>query len=148
VRQRPWARLNVHFGIGRSLSARILIIEDDGPSSVLVQYLLHCAGHRTISAADGREGVRLALQEGPDLVICDLQLPLLTGFEVVERLRAAPQWRCVPVIAVTASSMLGDRERVMRAGFDGYISKPIVPETFVADVEAFVAAGRAPGPRT
>jgi two-component system cell cycle response regulator DivK len=125
-----------------------LIIEDDSPSLVLVQYLLHCAGHRTIFAVDGREGVRVALQEGPDLVICDLQLPLLSGFEVVERLRAEPQWRCVPVIAVTASSMLGDRERVMRAGFDGYISKPIVPETFVADVEAFVAAARTSGPQT
>jgi CheY-like chemotaxis protein len=123
------------------VSARILIIEDDGPSLALVRYLLDCAGHQTISAADGREGVRLALQEAPDLVMCDLQLPQLTGFEVVEQLRAAPRWRCVPVIAVTASSMLGDRERVMRAGFDGYISKPIVPETFVADVEAFVSAG-------
>jgi two-component system cell cycle response regulator DivK len=129
------------------VSARILIIEDDGPSLALVQYLLNCAGHHTISAVDGREGVRLALQEGPDLVICDLQLPQLTGFEVVEQLSAAPQWRCVPLIAVTASSMLGDRDRVMRAGFDGYISKPIVPETFVADVEAFLAAGRASSPR-
>lgn len=125
-----------------------MIIEDDSASLVLVQYLLHCAGHRTIFAVDGLEGVRLALQESPDLVLCDLQLPLLTGFEVVERLRAAPQLRRAPVIAVTASSMLGDRERVMRAGFDGYISKPIVPETFVADVEAFVAAGRASGPKT
>ena len=122
------------------MSGHILIIEDDPPSLALAQYLLHCAGHRTAAACDGPRGVEAALRDAPDLILCDLQLPHLNGFEVLARLRADRRWRRVPLIAVTASSMIGDREKVLKSGFDGYISKPIVPEAFVDQIESYLAA--------
>lgn len=128
------------------MSALILIIEDDLPSMTLAQYLLDSAGHRTISASNGREGARSALEKSPDLIICDLHLPMWSGYELLAHLQAQTTWRPVPVIAVTASSMRGDRERVLAAGFDGYISKPIVPESFVAQVESYLLAGGNAGP--
>ena len=118
--------------------ARILIIEDDPASLEVARYLLNYAGHLTISASDGGQGAELAVDQGPDLILCDLQLPVMDGYHVLSQLREDPRWRRVPLIAVTASSMIGDREKVLAAGFDGYISKPIVPETFVADVESFL----------
>jgi len=120
------------------MKARILIIEDDGPSLALAKYLFEAAGHQIISATNGADGVEKALQLAPDLILCDLQLPQLTGYEVCNRLLESAGWRPVPIVAVTASSMIGDRERVLTAGFAGYISKPISPTTFVAEVEAFL----------
>jgi two-component system cell cycle response regulator DivK len=120
--------------------AHILIIEDDADSMALAQYLLNHAGHRTIAANDGRTGAQLALDQAPDLIVCDLQLPAMDGYQVVRHLYGQSTWRRVPLIAVTAASMTGDREKVLEAGFDGYISKPIVPENFVAQVEAFLHA--------
>ncbi len=118
--------------------ARILIIEDDDASRELVKYLLEASGYVTQSAADGGAGLRMALETRPDLVLCDLQMPVLNGFEVVRRLHADPQWHRVPMIAVTAFSMPGDREAVLAAGFDDYISKPVTPGTFVRQVEAYL----------
>jgi CheY-like chemotaxis protein len=120
------------------MSARVLIIDDDVPSLALSEYLLQSAGHATTTTADGERGVQLALSQPFDLIISDLHLPGLTGYEIVARLRASPQWRRVSLVAVTASSMVGDREGALAAGFDGYLSKPIDPETFVADVERFL----------
>lgn len=124
------------------MSARILIIDDDVPSLALAEYLLQAAGHATATAHDGVQGVQLALSRTFDLVISDLHLPGLTGYEIIARLRASSEWRRVPVVAVTASSMVGDRESVLAAGFDGSLSKPIEPEKFVAEVERFL--GRSP----
>jgi CheY-like chemotaxis protein len=122
---------------------RILVIEDDGPSLMLAKYLLQAAGHHVDAATTGAEGVDKALQLAPDLILCDLQLPMFTGYEVRSRLAQSAAWRSVPIIAVTAFSMMGDRDKVLAAGFAGYISKPIEPTTFVSQVLAFVtlAAG-------
>lgn len=120
------------------MPARILIIEDDSASRELVKYLLETAGYVTLDADDGRVGVRMALEMKPDLVICDLQMPVMNGFEVVRYLRETPGWRRVALIAVTAFSMAGDRETALAAGFDEHITKPITPETFVDQVEAFL----------
>lgn len=120
------------------MAARILIVEDNATNLELVQYLLEMAGYSVLAARDGAQGVALALQERPELVVCDLQMPLLDGYEVLERLRADPTCAGMVVIAVTAFSMPGDRQRVMMAGFDGYLSKPIEPENFVAQIEAFL----------
>ncbi len=128
------------------MPARILIIEDDPASLELAKYLLEQAGYATLTAADGGEGLALALSEHPDLVICDLQMPVMTGYEVVQRLHEGPTWRRVPLIAVSAFSMPGDRETALAAGFDAYHSKPIVPETFVRDIESLLSsAARAGG---
>lgn len=125
---------------------RILIIEDDGPSLMLAKYLFEASGFLILTATTGAEGVEKALQLAPDLILCDLQLPVFTGYEVLSRLVNSPAWRPVPIVAVTAFSMLGDRDKVLAAGFAGYISKPIVPTTFVAQVLTFLppTVGAAP----
>lgn len=120
------------------MGMRILVIEDNSTNLELMTYLLHAFGHVTIAAIDGESGVAAALVEPPDLVLCDLALPGIDGFEVLRRLRAAPNMNAVPVIAVTASAMVGDRDKVIATGFDGYISKPITPETFVEEVESYL----------
>lgn len=123
------------------MPARILIIEDDSASRELVKYLLEAAGYTALDADDGSVGVRKALDANPDLVICDLQMPVMNGFEVVRHLREHAGWHRVALIAVTAFSMPGDRETALAGGFDEHITKPITPETFVAQIEAFLPPG-------
>lgn len=129
------------------MPTRILVIEDDAFSRELVRYLLAQRGYAVLEAADGGTGLELALSAHPDLVLCDLQMPVLNGFEVVQRLRSNPLWPVVPVIAVTAFSMPGDRDIALAAGFDDYLSKPITPEIFVEQIAAFLPPGlRLPSP--
>ena len=120
------------------MGIRILVIEDNPANLELMTYLLTAFGHTTTAARDGEEGVTAAVACIPDIILCDLAMPGLDGFGVARRLKAEPALRAVPLIAVTASAMVGDREKVIATGFDGYISKPIVPETFVEEVEAFL----------
>ena len=120
------------------MAARILIAEDHPPSLELMRYLLVAHGYTTLAAIDGREAIDLARSERPDLIICDLQMPRVTGYEVVQVLKQDPDLRTTPLLAVTAFSMLGDREAVLTAGFDGYFSKPIEPESFVAAIEQYL----------
>ena len=127
------------------MAASILVIEDDPASLELLKYLLERAGYRVYAAANGSAGLQAALQNNPDLVLCDLQMPELTGFEVIARLQADPRWRAAPIVAVTAFSMVGDRDAALAAGFNDYITKPIDPETFLDEIERFLAAGRKPG---
>ena len=122
------------------MSARILIIEDNAANMELMRYLLLAFGHSVLAASDGRQGLTAARYAIPDLVICDIHLPKLDGFGVVRKLKADPVTRIVPVIAVTAQAMVGDRDRLLGAGFDGYLCKPLEPECFVAQVDAFLPA--------
>ena len=123
------------------MAARILIIEDNPANLELVRYLLNAAGYATLHAQDGAEGLALARAERPDLVITDLQMPEFDGYEVLRSLRADPAQSGTVIVAVTAFSMVRDREEVMTAGFDGYISKPIEPETFLQSLEALMRPG-------
>ena len=118
--------------------ARILVVEDNPANLELMTYLLRAFGHEPLAAADGESGVETALRELPELIVCDLQLPRMDGYALLERLRAAPSLRGVPVVAVAAFAMVGDRDRVLAAGFDGYLTKPIEPETFVKQLEDFL----------
>jgi two-component system cell cycle response regulator len=118
------------------MAADILIIEDNPANLELMRYLLSAFGHAPFHADTGAEGVRLALERRAHLILCDLQLPDIDGFEVLKRLRAQPATARIPVIAVTALAMVGDRERALAAGFDAYVAKPIDPETFVRQVES------------
>lgn len=120
---------------------RILVIEDNPANLELMTYLLKAFGHTPIVARDGEEGIAAALTSHPDLILCDLALPRTDGYQVATRLRSEPGLHGVPIIAVTASAMAGDREKVFAAGFDGYMSKPITPETFVAEVESYLRKG-------
>jgi two-component system cell cycle response regulator len=129
------------------MAARILVIEDNPANRDLMSYLLRAFGHTVITATDGAGGLAVAARESPDLVVCDLQLPDIDGYEVVRRLAQLSPSR-VPIVAVTAFAMVGDRERVLRAGFDGYLSKPIRPESFVAQIEAFLQPAEPPRAET
>lgn len=127
------------------MSARILIAEDHADSMALMRYLLEAHGYVTLCAADGEHAVALARGERPDLIVCDLQMPVLNGYGVVERLKQDAALSSIPLVAVTAFSMLGDREAVLAAGFDGYFSKPIQAARFVTELEQFLPpALRAP----
>jgi CheY-like chemotaxis protein len=118
------------------MGPRILVIEDNPYSLDLMVYVLNAFGYAPLTAGDGLEGVAVALREQPDLILCDIQLPGIDGYEVARRLKETTALRTVPLVAVTALAMVGDRDKVMAAGFDGYITKPIMPETFIAQIEA------------
>jgi CheY-like chemotaxis protein len=120
------------------MGRRILVIEDNPTNLALMTYLLKAFGHTPLAAHDGEQGVEMALRMNPDLILCDLALPKLDGYGVARRLKAEPSLKGVPLIAVTASAMVGDRDKVITMGFDGYISKPITPETFVGEVESYL----------
>jgi len=126
--------------------ARILIIEDNPANIELMSFLLSAYGHTPLSAADGPRGVAAARSERPELIACDVNLPGMDGFAVLAELKGDPALAGVPILAVTALAMTGDREKVLAAGFDGYISKPIEPESFVAELEAFLANASAEAP--
>ena len=125
--------------------ARILLVEDNAENLELMQYLLTAFGHEALAAHDGEEGLEVARRQRPELVICDIHMPKLDGYGVLKALRDDPGLRETPCIAVTALAMVGDRGKVLAAGFDGYISKPIDPEKFVADVEAVIGILPDPG---
>lgn len=124
------------------MATRILIVEDHPANMEMMTFLLEAFGYATIAAIDGDEGVEAARRELPDLVVCDVHLPRRDGYEVVRELKAMPQTRGIPVIAVTALAMVGDREKLLQAGFDDYVSKPIEPERFVGQVEAHLPLER------
>jgi CheY-like chemotaxis protein len=131
------------------MAARILVIEDNAANLELVRYLLASSGYSVLMALDGAQGVAVAREEHPDLIVCDLQMPKLDGYQVLAQLRGNPDTAASVIVAVTAFSMPRDRDKVLTAGFDGYLSKPIEPETFVAHIEAFLPAElRLAGPAT
>jgi CheY-like chemotaxis protein len=131
------------------VAARILVIEDNAANLELVRYLLSFSGYTVLEARDGAQGIALAWQERPDLIICDLQMPVLDGYEVLAQLRENLDIAGTIIVAVTAFSMPNDRNKVMTAGFDGYLSKPIEPQNFVDQIEAFLPLElRAPRPAT
>ncbi|MFO0938367.1 MAG: response regulator [Gemmataceae bacterium] len=116
----------------------ILLIEDNSANLELMSYLLRAFGYNVKTATDGGIGLEAARGESFDLIVCDIQMPVLDGYEVARRLKADPARRSAPLLAVTALAMVGDRDKVLSAGFDGYVAKPIDPETFVRQVEAFL----------
>ena len=116
----------------------ILIVEDNDKNLKLVRDVLQHQGYQTIEAGTGEDGVRLARERHPALVLMDIQLPGIDGIEALGQLRADPATRAIPVMAVTASVMAHDRKKVMGAGFDGYQTKPINLREFLAAVDAAV----------
>lgn len=118
------------------MAAKILIIEDNQDNLDLMTYLINHAGYDTIAAQDGETGVDLAIKEVPNLIVCDIQLPKKDGYAIVKQLKSMePPYDQIPIIAITAYAMVGDRERIIAAGFDDYISKPIEPSIFVSQIE-------------
>ena len=116
----------------------ILIVEDNPKNLKLVRDILQVTGYQTVEAETGEEGVRLARERQPALILMDIQLPGMSGIEALGRLRADAMTRTIPVIAVTASVMAQDRERVMAAGFDGFQGKPISVRELLATVRGIL----------
>ena len=119
--------------------ALILIVEDNDKNRKLVRDVLTFKGYEVIESETGEEGVRLARERRPSLVLMDIRLPGIDGVEALRRLRAEETTRGIPVMAMTASVMSEDRQKIMAAGFDGYQSKPINVTDFVAAVAQLLA---------
>jgi len=120
----------------------ILVVEDNDKSRKLVRDLLTFKGYEIVEAETGEEGVRLALERHPSLVLMDIRLPGIDGIEALGRLRAEVATRGIPVMAMTASVMVGDRQRVLDSGFDAFQSKPIKIRDFLAAVEQLLERHR------
>lgn len=120
------------------MSARILIIEDNADNLEMMQYLLVHFGHTVLTAPDGEAGVEVARLKRPDLILCDIHMPKLDGFGVARKLKRDTFLSVIPLVAVTALAMVGDRSKILAGGFDGYIGKPINPGDFLDEVEAFL----------
>jgi two-component system cell cycle response regulator DivK len=124
------------------MNRRILMIEDNAQNRYLAGFLLEASGWEMVHAEDGPSGLALARTVDPVLILLDIQLPGMDGYAVAQALRADPRSAAVPIVAVTSYAMAGDRERCLASGCDGYIEKPIDPQTFVALVEQFVPEAR------
>lgn len=120
------------------MSLRVLVIEDNAMNLALMTYVLQAFGHEVLSAGDGVEGLESLRVDRPDLVLCDIQMPVMDGYAFARAVRADPTTAAAPLVAVTASAMPGDRERMLAAGFDGYLSKPIEPATLMRDLDPFI----------
>ncbi len=116
---------------------QILVVEDNEKSMKLFRDVLRATGHRTLEATTGGRAVELAIEHSPDLVLMGIQLPDIGGTEALGRLRADTRTASVPVVALTAQAMDGDRERFLAAGFDDYLSKPVNVTDLIATVKRF-----------
>ena len=126
----------------RPVRSRSLMLSSDAPGVIAQKDRVEAAGHAVEGARDGPEGIARATRMVPALVLLDIQLPTMDGHAVARALRAIPALDAVPVVAVTSYAMGGDREQALAAGCDGYIVKPINPDTFVAQIADHLAGGR------
>ena len=120
----------------------ILIVEDNEKNMKLVRDILQHKGHQTLEAMTGEEGIRLAREHKPDLVLMDIQLPDIDGITALRRIREDAALDSIPVLAVSASVMPDEQQMIVVSGFDAYITKPIALKSFVETVQRFLAQGR------
>ena len=120
------------------MKKRILIIEDNEQNLYLTTFILEKSGYEVFQARDGREGIELAGQVEPALILLDIQLPVMDGYAVARGLRSNPALAEVPIVAVTSYAMVGDREKTLEAGCTDYLEKPINPDTFMTEVEQYL----------
>ena len=120
----------------------VLIVEDNEKNMKLVRDILQHQGHTTLQAATGGEGVRMARESVPDLVLMDIQLPDIDGIEALSRIRKDASLDAVAVIAVSASVMPDDQQKIVTSGFDAFVTKPINLKSFLDTVQRFLAQGR------
>jgi len=118
--------------------SRILLVEDNEMNRDMLSRRLKRKGYQVVTAVDGEEGVAMARSEAPDLILMDLSLPVLDGWEATRRLKAAPETQSIPVIALTAHAMAGDREKALEAGCDDYDIKPIELPRLLAKMQALL----------
>ena len=120
------------------MSAKILLAEDNATNRYLATFLLEKAGFIVIHARNGAEALRLARAEPPDLILMDLQMPEMDGYESARRIHAEPALASLPIVAITSYAMTEDREKALQMGFAGYIEKPINPQKLIAEISQFL----------
>jgi CheY-like chemotaxis protein len=120
---------------------KVLIAEDNPVNRELLRELLELRGYTVLEACDGQEALRLIEQTQPELMLLDIGMPGMDGFAVVRRIRENPRLAQLPVVAVTAYAMRGDQERILSAGFDGYLSKPINPSSLIQELDRLLNRG-------
>ena len=121
------------------MKEKILLIEDNEQNRYLATFLLEKHGYSVISASDGAQGIEAAGRVLPQLILLDIQLPSMHGYDVAREIRNNPALTNTPIVAVTSYAMPGDKEKALEAGCNGYIEKPINPETFVTEIERYMS---------
>ena len=121
------------------MSKRILVIEDTEDNRQILRDLLTAAGYEIVEATDGATGVAMAAEQMPDLILMDIQLPVIDGYEATRRIKADPATRHIPIVAVTSYALAGDELKTREAGCDGYIAKPYSPRHLLEKVREFLA---------
>ena len=124
--------------------SKILIVEDNEKNMKLVRDLLQYKGHQTLEAITGMDGVRQAIDNVPDLILMDIQLPDISGIQALALIREQAALRGVPVLAVSASVMPEEQQKIVTSGFDAFIAKPINIKQFIEAVQSFLSSGRKP----
>jgi two-component system cell cycle response regulator DivK len=120
------------------MTKRILIVEDQEDNRQILRDLLTGAGYEVIEAVTGSEGVTVAATAKPDLILMDIQLPEIDGYEAIRRIKANPDCKAIPIVAVTSYALSGDEEKARQAGCDGYVTKPFSPRALLAKVREYV----------
>ena len=127
--------------MGSGMSGRILVIEDQEDNRAILRDLLTASGYELIEAQDGEEGVEAAERERPDLILMDIQLPVLDGYDATRRIKSNPQLAAIPIIAVTSYALSGDEAKARAAGCDDYVTKPFSPRALLAKVRQHLPGG-------
>ncbi len=123
------------------MNKRILVVEDQEDNRAILRDLLTNAGYDFLEAGNGEEGVAMAAKHRPDLILMDIQLPVLDGYEATRRIKSDPALKNIPVIAVTSYALSGDEQRARAAGCDSYVTKPFSPRDLLARVRSYLPAG-------
>ncbi len=121
------------------MTKRILMVEDTEDNRQIVRDLMASVGYDLIEAEDGAAGVAMAAEHRPDLILMDIQLPVLDGYEATRRIKANPELRHIPILAVTSYALSGDHVKAIEAGCDGYVTKPFSPRELLATVRRFLS---------
>ncbi|MHA1474234.1 MAG: response regulator [Promethearchaeota archaeon] len=117
---------------------KVLVIEDNETNLYLMHTILQKLGFQVIDAQDGSSGVERAIAEKPDLILMDIQLPVLDGYGATRKIRANEETKDIPIIAITSYAMVGDKERILNAGCTAYIEKPIEPKSFIEEIKKYL----------
>ena len=120
------------------MAMRILIVEDQEDNRMIMRDVLSSAGYELIEAVNGEDGVKLAHSERPDLILMDIQLPIIDGYEATRRIKGSAELKSIPIIAVTSYALSGDQTKARAAGCDGYVSKPFSPRELLARVREYL----------
>ena len=120
------------------MSKRILVVEDQEDNMQILRDLLGSAGYEIIEARDGLEGVKAAKAEHPDLILMDIQLPVLDGYEATRQIKADPELTAIPIVVVTSYALSGDDAKALEAGCDGYVPKPYSPRQLLAKIKQYL----------